>query len=68
LRARLMEEAIAAEAKAVRRDERENTARGSKGERRRSEETLTKASAKEDWQAMVVPDPAFYLKDNGYRK
>jgi hypothetical protein len=53
---------------AVRRDERENTARGSKGERKRSEETLTKASAKEDWQAMVVPDPAFYLKDNGYRK
>jgi hypothetical protein len=52
----------------VRRDERENTARGSKGERKRSEETLTKASAKEDWQAMVVPDPAFYLKDNGYRK
>jgi hypothetical protein len=68
LRARLIEEAIAAEAKAVRRDERENTARGSKGERKRSEETLTKASAKEDWQAMVVPDPAFYLKDNGYRK
>jgi len=61
-----MEEAIAAEAKAVRRDERENTARGYKGERRRSEET--KASAKEDWQGMVAPDPAFYLKDNGYRK
>ena len=58
MRARLMEEAIAAEAKAVRRDEREDTARGSKGERKRSEETLTKASAKEDWQAMVVPDPA----------
>jgi hypothetical protein len=53
---------------AVRRDERENSARGSKGERKRSEETLTKASAKEDWQGMVAPDPVFYLKDNGYRK
>jgi hypothetical protein len=64
----LVRQREAAEAKAVRRDKRENTARGSKGERKRSEETLTKASAKEDWQAMVVPDPAFYLKDNGYRK
>jgi hypothetical protein len=68
LGARPMEAAIAAEAKAVRRDERENTARGSKGERKRREETLAKASAKEDWQGMVAPDPAFYLKDNGYRK
>ena len=65
LEARPMEEAIAAEAKAVRRDERENTARASKGERKRREETLAKASAKEDWQGMVAPDPAFYLKDNG---
>jgi hypothetical protein len=64
----LVRQREAAEAKAVRRDERENTARGSKGDRKSSEETLTKASAKEDWQAMVVPDPAFYLKDNGYRK
>jgi hypothetical protein len=48
--------------------ERENTARGSKGERKRREETLAKASAKEDWQGIVAPDPAFYLKDNGYRK
>ncbi len=65
MEARPMEATIAAEAKAVRRDERENTARGSKGERKRKEETLAKASAKEDWQGMVAPDPAFYLKDNG---
>ena len=44
MKARPMEEAIAAEAKVVRRDERENTARGSKGERKRREETRTKAS------------------------
>ena len=54
-----MEEAIAAEAKAVRRDEREDTARGSKGERKRSEETLTKASAKEEsgkrWSSPTLP-------------
>jgi hypothetical protein len=62
--ARPMEEAIAAEAKAVRRDERENTARGSKDEPNRREETLAKASVKEDWQGMVALDPAFYLKDN----
>jgi hypothetical protein len=60
-----MEEAVAAEAKAVRRDERENTARGSKGERKEREETLAKPSVEEDWQGMVVPDPAFYHKDNG---
>jgi ribosomal protein S18 len=42
-----MEAAVPAEAKAVRRDERENTARGSKGERKRREETLAKASAKD---------------------
>ena len=60
------EEAIAGEAKAVRRDERENTASGSKDERKKSEETLAKPSVEEDyWQGMVAPDPAFYLKDNG---
>jgi len=58
-----MEETIADEAKVVRRDERENTARGSKGERKRREETLAKASVEEDWQGMVAPDPDFYLKD-----
>ena len=59
------EEAIAGEAKSVRRDERENTARGSKDERKKSEETLAKPSVEEDyWQGMVAPDPAFYLKDN----
>jgi hypothetical protein len=67
MEARPMEATIAAEAKAV-RDERENTARGSKGERKRKVKTLAKASAKEDWQGMVAPDPAFYLIDNGYRK
>jgi hypothetical protein len=51
-----------------RRDERENTARGSNDERNRRDETLAKPSAKEDWQGMVGPDPAFYLKDNGQRK
>jgi hypothetical protein len=60
-----MEEAIAGEAKAVRRDERENTARGSTDERKRRDETLAKASVEEDQQGMVTPDPAFYLKDNG---
>ena len=44
MKVRLMEETIAAEAKVVRRDERENTARGSKDERKRREETRTKAS------------------------
>lgn len=43
-----MEEAIAAETQAVPRDEREDTARGSKGGRKRSEETLTKVSANEE--------------------
>ena len=55
MKARPMEEAIAAEAKVVRRDERENTARGSKGERKRREEALAKASVKEDWQGMLAP-------------
>jgi hypothetical protein len=50
------------------RDERENTARGSKDEPNRSDETLAKPSAEKDWQGMVGPDPAFYLKDNGQRK
>ena len=50
------------------RDERENTARGSKDEPNRSDETLSKPSAEKDWQGMVGPDPAFYLKDNGQRK
>ena len=50
-----------------RRNERENTARG-KDEPNRRDETLAKPSAKEDWQGMVGPDPAFYLKDNGQRK
>jgi hypothetical protein len=27
--------------------------------------TLPKASVDEDWQEMVAPDPAFYLKDSG---
>jgi hypothetical protein len=65
LKARPMEETIAAEAKVVRRDERENTARGLKGDHKRREETRAKASVEEDWQGMVAPDPAFYLKDNG---
>jgi hypothetical protein len=52
-----------------RRNERENTARrGSKDEPNRSDETLAKPSAEKDWQGMVGPDPAFYLKDNGQRK
>ena len=46
-----------------RRDERENTARGSKDEPNRRDETLAKASDEEDWQGMVTLDPAFYLKD-----
>jgi hypothetical protein len=58
-------EAIAGGAKAVRRDEPENTTRGFKGERNRRKETLAKASAVEDRQEMVAPDPAFYLKDGG---
>jgi hypothetical protein len=29
----------------------------------RRDETLAKASDEEDWQGMVTPDPAFYLKD-----
>ena len=64
------EEAIAGEAKSVRRDERENTARrGSKDERKRREQTLAKPSVEEDyWQGMIAPDPAFYLKDNDQRK
>ena len=54
------EEAIAGEAKAVRRDERENTASGSKDERKKSEETLAKPSVEEDyWQGVIAPDPAF---------
>jgi hypothetical protein len=63
-----MEATIAAEEKAVRRDERENTARGFKGARKRKEETLAKASAKEDWHGMVALDPAFYLKDQWLSK
>ena len=51
-----------------RRDERENTARGSTSELHRRDETLAKPSAEKDWQGMVGPDPAFYLKDNGQRK
>jgi hypothetical protein len=39
--------------------------RGSKDERKRRYETLAKASAEENWQGMVAPDPAFYLKGNG---
>jgi hypothetical protein len=37
---------------------------GAKEERKPSQE---RASVEEDyyWQGMVVPDPAFYLKDNG---
>ena len=58
-------EALAGEAKAVGRDEPENIARGFKGERNRSNETLAKASAVEDRQEMVAPYPAFYLKDGG---
>ena len=65
MEARPMEEAIAGEARVVRRDERENTARGSKDERKRREETLAKPSVEEDRQGMLAPDPAFYLKDNG---
>jgi hypothetical protein len=34
----------------------------------RSDETPAKPSAEKDWQGMVGPDPAFYLKDNGQRK
>jgi hypothetical protein len=48
-----------------RRDERENTARGSTSKPSRRDETLAKPSAEEDWQGVVAPDPAFYLKDNG---
>jgi hypothetical protein len=65
LEARPIEEAIATEVTPVRRDECEYTAWGSKDERQRRNETLAKASAEEDWQGMVAPDPAFYLKDNG---
>ena len=65
MEARPMEEAIAGEARVVRRDERENTARGSKDERTRREETLAKPSVEEDWQGMVAINPAFYLKDGG---
>ena len=50
------------------RDERENTARGSKDEPNRSDETLAKPSAEKDWQGMVGTDPAFYRKDTGQRK
>jgi hypothetical protein len=58
-----MEETIAAEAKVVPRDERENTARGSKDEPNRREDTLAKPRVEEDWQGVVAPDPAFYLKE-----
>jgi hypothetical protein len=51
-----------------RRDERDNTARGSTSEPNRRDETLAKQSAEEDWQGIVVPAPAFYIKDNGQRK
>ncbi len=51
-----------------RRDERENTARGSNDEPNRRDETLAKPSAEKDWQGMVSPEPTFYLKDNGQRK
>jgi hypothetical protein len=48
LEARPIEETIAGEARVVRRDERENTARrGSKGERKSREVTPPKASAEE---------------------
>jgi len=51
-----------------RRDERENTARGSTSELHRRDETLAKSTAEEDWQGMVAPGPAFYLKISGERK
>jgi len=30
--------------------------------------TLTKGSVEEDWQGMVITDPAFYLKDDDERE
>ena len=36
-----------------RRDERENTARGSTSEPNRRDETLAKPNAEEDWQGMI---------------
>jgi hypothetical protein len=48
-----------------RRNERENTARGSTSEPNRRAETLAKPSAGEDRQETVALDPAFYPKDNG---
>ena len=51
-----------------RRDERENTARGSASEPNRRDETLAKPSAEKDWRGMDAPDPAFYLRGNGQRK
>jgi hypothetical protein len=67
LEARPMEEGITGEAARV-RDERNHAARGSKDERKRRDETLAIASVEEDWQGMVAPDPASYLKDNGQQK
>ena len=50
----------------MRRDERENTARRSKDERKRRDETPLKASTEEDyWQGIVAPTAAFYFIDNG---
>lgn len=35
---------------------------------REGAETLAKGSVEEDWQGMVIPDPAYYFRDSGERE